>query len=138
MNIRANFPDELEVLVDHPRGSFVKRREDGSIEYISPLPSPFNYGNVPDTLAPDGDREDAIVLGPRVRSGSRVRLPVQARVLFVDAGAQDPKWICGTELGRFDRMLVVAFFQTYAVLKTLLYFLRGRPSICSYHGLELR
>lgn len=135
---RATFPDELEVLVDHPRGSFVKRREDGSIDYISPLPSPFNYGNVPDTLGPDGDREDAIVLGPRVRAGARVRLPVLARVLFVDAGALDPKWILGNELGRFDRIQVRVFFQAYAVLKTMLYFLRGRPGICRYHGLELR
>ena len=56
------FPEQLEVLIDTPRGSFVKRRDDGSVDFVWPLPSPFNYGSVPDTLAPDGDREDAIVL----------------------------------------------------------------------------
>jgi inorganic pyrophosphatase len=134
---RTDFPSELEVLVDHPRGSFIKRREDGSIDYVSPFPSPFNYGSVPDTRAADGDREDAIVLGPRLPPGARVRMPVVARVVFIDAGDLDSKWICGARFGRSERLQVELFFQLYAYLKGMLYLLRRRRGNTEYRGLEL-
>lgn len=134
---RSDFPSELEVVVDHPRGSFIKRRENGSIDYISPLPSPFNYGSVPGTRAADGDREDAIVLGRRVAAGARVRVPVRARVVFVDAGDLDPKWICGAHFGKRERLQVQLFFWLYAHLKRMLYMLRRRSGTTEYRGLEL-
>jgi inorganic pyrophosphatase len=136
---RADFPSEVEVVVDHPRGSFIKRRENGKIDYISPLPSPFNYGSVPDTRAADGDREDAIVLGPRLPHGTRVRVPVLARVVFVDLGHLDSKWVCGASLGRGERLQVKLFFRAYAYLKCLLYLVRWqRGGSTEYRGLELR
>jgi inorganic pyrophosphatase len=40
-------PPEVEVVIEVPRGSFLKRRSTGHIDFISPLPCPFNYGSVP-------------------------------------------------------------------------------------------
>jgi inorganic pyrophosphatase len=133
----VQFPPQLEVLIDHPRGSFVKRREDGRLDFVSPLPSPFNYGSVPGTRADDGDREDAIVLGARIASGTRVKLPVLARVRFIDAGREDPKWVCGRSLGRSDRLQLDVFFRVYARAKRVLNAARGLPEPTEYRGLEL-
>jgi len=37
---------ELEVLIEVPRGSFLKRGSTGSIDFVSPMTCPFNYGSV--------------------------------------------------------------------------------------------
>jgi inorganic pyrophosphatase len=58
-------PIELEVVIEVPRGSFLKRSLSGSIDFVSPLPSPFNFGAVPTWLGLEGDLLDALVLGPR-------------------------------------------------------------------------
>ena len=47
---RAAPGPELEVVIEVPRGSFVKRGSSGSVDFISPLPCPFNYGAVPTLL----------------------------------------------------------------------------------------
>jgi inorganic pyrophosphatase len=133
----VQFPQQLEVLIDHPRGSFVKRREDGGVDFVSPLPSPFNYGSVPGTRAADGDREDAIVLGARVAAGTRVKLPVLGRVRFIDAGHEDAKWVCGRSLGRADRLQLELFFRVYARAKRVLNAARRLPEPTEYRGLEL-
>ena len=44
---------------------------DGTVDFVSPLPSPFNYGSVPDTLSEDGDPLDALLVGPRRPAGYR-------------------------------------------------------------------
>lgn len=40
-------PPEVEVVIEIPRGSFLKRGSTGHIDFISPLPCPFNYGSLP-------------------------------------------------------------------------------------------
>ncbi|MFY0541612.1 hypothetical protein [Nannocystis pusilla] len=35
------------VKIEYPRWSVVKRRSDGSVDFVSPLPCPYNYGHVP-------------------------------------------------------------------------------------------
>ena len=59
-------PPELEVVIEVPRGSFLKRASTGRVDFISPLPCPFNYGSVPVYLGLEGDLLDALVLGPRL------------------------------------------------------------------------
>jgi inorganic pyrophosphatase len=133
----SRHPHELDVVVDTPRFSVVKRRDDGSIDYVSPIPCPFNYGSVPDTEAGDGDRLDAVLLGPRRARGERVRAPVVALVHFVDAGEDDPKYVCAFgPLRRRDELLVAAFFTSYARLKGALNTLRGKRGATIYRGLE--
>lgn len=131
------FPQQLDVVIDHPRASLVKRREDGRIDFISPLPCPFNYGSVPGTQADDGDREDAIVLGPRLARGTQLRLPVVARAHFYDAGRYDAKWICGAPLSAGQRAFVIAFFVVYALCKHRLNRMRGLSGTTAFEGLEL-
>ena len=130
------WPEQLEVEVEVPRRGFIKRRDDGSVDYVSPVPCPFNYGSVPGTVSGDGDREDAVVLGRRLDRGTRVKLPVVACVDFLDAGEHDPKWICGSgPLEAADRLRVAAFFGFYARAKTVLNALRGKRGATRYRGL---
>lgn len=133
------FPEQLEVVIEVPRGGFIKRRDDGSIDFISPAPCPFNYGSVPDTRSGDGDRLDAVVLGRRLPRGARVTLPVVACVTFLDAGDEDPKWICSrAPMTAPERILVAGFFGLYARAKTLLNALRGKRGATRYDGITIR
>lgn len=119
---------EVTVLVEVPRGGFVKRRPDGAVDVVSPLPSPFNYGCIEGTLAPDGDPLDVIVLGRRLRAGTRVTREVLAVYGFLDRGQLDPKLVCGHgPLRPRHRRAVERFFARYVVLKRLLQRLRGQP-----------
>ncbi len=127
---------ELEVVIDVPRGSFIKRDDGGRIDYVSPLPCPFNYGSVPGTRSGDGDRLDALVLGARLPRGTRVVLPAMGFVEFLDAGQSDPKYICGHgPLRTRDKLLVAAFFAGYARLKGALNRVRGKHGATRYGGI---
>ena len=42
-------PPEVEVIIEIPKGSFIKRGSTGQVDFVSPLPCPFNYGSVPTT-----------------------------------------------------------------------------------------
>ena len=55
-------PPEVEVVIEVPRGSFLKRGSTGRVDFISPLPCPFNYGSVPNYVGLEGDLLDALVL----------------------------------------------------------------------------
>jgi inorganic pyrophosphatase len=133
----VDLPEELEVVIEVPLGSFIKRGDDGRIDFVSPAPCPFNYGSVPGTVSGDGDRLDALVLGRRLAHGARVRSRVVARVRFTDAGQDDPKLVCsGRPLGSFDRARIAAFFTLYALAKRLLNRLRGKTGPTRYDGIE--
>jgi inorganic pyrophosphatase len=123
-------PDEVTVEIEVPRGGFLKRRADGAVDFVSPVPCPFNYGSVPGLVGGDGDPLDAVVLGPGRVRGELVPVRVRAVVRFVDRGETDDKLICAaTEPSAADRVLVVAFFRVYARCKQALYALRGRPGL---------
>jgi len=70
----ATEPTEIDVVIEVPRGSFLKRGSTGHIDFVSPLPCPFNYGSVPNYLGLEGDLLDALVLGPRLPFGTRIRV----------------------------------------------------------------
>ena len=123
------------VVIEVPRGSFVKRRPDGSIDFVSPLPSPYNYGSIPAIEAPDGDPLDALVLGWRLAAGLVVVMPVRDVVRFVDDGVADPKVVCSAEpLTAADRRGVERFFATYAWFKRGLSLVRGRRGPTYFAG----
>jgi inorganic pyrophosphatase len=112
--------DEVQVVVEVPRLSFVKRRPDGAVHFVSPLPTPFNYGSMLETLAADGDPLDVLLLGPRLARGTRHRARVLGAVDFVDAGQPDPKIVAGELLTTWHRAQVSAFFTVYARAKRVL------------------
>jgi inorganic pyrophosphatase len=119
---------EVEVLIEIPRGSFLKRGSTGHVDFVSPLPCPFNYGSVPQCVGLEGDLLDAVVLGPRLRRGSRVRVRAWGAVTLTDRGMTDDKLICSHQpLGPGGRRMVLRFFHLYAKCKGLLNFLRRRP-----------
>ena len=128
----------VEVLIEVPRFSFVKRDHDGRLQLLSPLPCPFNYGSLPGTCAGDGDPIDALVLGSRRARGERVRLPARGVVRFVDAGAADPKWICSeAELTAADLRAVELFFSVYVLAKRALNGLLRRPAPTRFERIDL-
>jgi inorganic pyrophosphatase len=130
-------PQSLSVRIEIPKGGFLKRRPDGSIDFMSPFPSPFAYGSVIDTLAPDGDPEDALVIGASPEVGATVSYPVWGRVRFVDGGIADDKWVIGpTTLSDSQWRGVERFFKFYAVAKRGLYILRPRSGPTHFEGVE--
>jgi inorganic pyrophosphatase len=121
-------PPEVEVVIEIPRGSFLKRGSTGDIDFVSPLPCPFNYGSIPAYLGLEGDLLDAVVLGPRLRLGTRVKLPAWGAVILVDRGMTDDKLVCSSvSIGARERQKVLRFFHFYARCKGLLNLWRRRP-----------
>lgn len=121
-------PPEVEVVIEIPRGGFIKRGSTGHIDFISPLPCPFNYGSVPAYIGLEGDLLDAVVLGPRLPLGSRIHVKVWGAVSLTDRGMTDDKLICSDKpLSEVQRRSVLRFFEFYARCKGLLNAWRGRP-----------
>ena len=102
---------DVSVLIEVAAWSFTKRKADGSLDYISPLPTPFNYGSVPTVMGLDGDPLDALVLGPRLPRGTNIETTVQTVALIVDAGLIDDKLICkDAPLSSGERLSLRVFF----------------------------
>ncbi|MCL4800931.1 MAG: inorganic diphosphatase [Burkholderiales bacterium] len=121
-------PPEVEVLIEIPRGSFLKRGSTGHVDFVSPLPCPFNYGSVPQYVGREGDLLDAVVLGPRLALGTRIRVPAWGAVILTDRGMSDDKLICSARpLSDDQRRRVLRFFGFYAWCKGLLNLWRRRP-----------
>jgi inorganic pyrophosphatase len=118
----------LEVVVEVPRGSFIKRGSTGHIDFISPLPCPFNYGSVPNYLGLEGDLLDALILGPRLPFGARKLVKAWGAVTLTDRGMSDDKLVCSDQpLSSLQRQNVLRFFHFYAKCKGLLNAWRRRP-----------
>ncbi len=119
---------EVQVVVEIPRWSFLKRGSTGEIDFVSPLPCPFNYGSVPQYIGLEGDLLDALVLGPRLPAGTLVTVRAVASIALTDRGMTDDKLICckrppsAAELQGVER-----FFRFYARCKALLNWYRRRP-----------
>ena len=119
---------ELAVIIEIPRGSHLKRGSTGRIDFISPLPCPFNYGSAPAYLGQEGDLLDAVVLGPRLARGARLTVRARGAVILADRGMTDDKIICShTPLTPGERDEVLRFFRLYARCKGWLNVLRRRP-----------
>ena len=125
------------MFVEAPRGTFVKRRADGTIDFVSPLPCPYNYGSTPDKMGGDGDPLDVIAMGPRMSRGASATLPVRGIVGFIDAGSTDHKVLCGTPEARVSILGLRAFFHVYAVAKRTLNAARGRAGETRFLGVHL-
>lgn len=123
----------VEVSIDAPRGTFVKRRADGRVDFVSPIPTPFNYGDVPGEWGGDGDPLDALVVGARLPRGHLGRWRVVGVVAFLDGGLVDDKLVCG-DAGPLTRRAVEAFFTVYAVAKRALRRARGGAGETRYLG----
>jgi inorganic pyrophosphatase len=125
----------VEVVIEVPRGGFLKRGSTGTLDFMSPLPCPYNYGSVPGYLGLEGDLLDALVLGPRLPAGSRISVRAYGAVGLADRGLYDDKLVCAAEPpSGWQRLLVILFFRIYGRAKGLLNLLRGRPGRTAYVG----
>lgn len=121
-------PPEVDVVIEIPRGSFLKRGSTGVIDFVSPLPCPYNYGSVPQLLGLEGDLLDALILGPRLPLGTRKRVKAWGAVILTDRGMTDDKLICSDHPPTLEECRrVLRFFRLYAKCKGLLNIWRRRP-----------
>jgi inorganic pyrophosphatase len=119
---------KLEVIIEIPRGCFLKRGSTGRLDFLSPFPCPFNYGSVEAYMGLDGDLLDAVVLGARLKRGVRVRVYALGAVGLVDRDVYDDKIICSNNpIGPYQRYFVLLFFKLYAKCKGILNFMRKSP-----------
>jgi inorganic pyrophosphatase len=125
--LQAN-PPEVDVVIEIPKGSFIKRGSTGHVDFVSPLPCPFNYGSVPNYIGLEGDLLDAVVLGPRLGVGTLLRVRAWGAITLTDRGLSDDKLICSVlPLSDREKKSVLKFFAFYAQCKGLLNFFRRRP-----------
>ena len=110
---------EVPIVIEVPRFSFIKRGPTGAVDFVSPLPSPFNYGSIPGTHGEDGEPRDVVLLGPRLPRGTRTHATVLGVVGFLDAGTPDPKLVAGARLDPWSETQLHAFFRVYALAKRL-------------------
>lgn len=124
----ASVPAPLvEVVIEIPRGSFLKRGSDGRVDFVSPVPCPYNYGSVPRYIGGEGDFLDALVLGSALPLGSRVQVHAFGAVGLSERFMYDDKLVCSAApISEAERRRVVRFFHTYAFCKGLLNLLRGQ------------
>jgi len=124
----AAAPPEVEVVIEVPRGSFLKRGSSGRIDFVSPFPCPFNYGSVPNYLGLEGDLLDALVLGPRLPLGTRIRVKAWGALTLTDRGMADDKLVCSSHPPTpEEKAFVLRFFRFYALCKGVLNLARGQP-----------
>ena len=120
-------PPSVEVVIEIPRGSFLKRGSAGHVDFVSPIPCPYNYGSIHQYIGGEGDFLDAVVLGPRLAAGSRVRVNAYGAVGLSERFMSDDKLICATKpITSKDRRNLLLFFNIYAFCKGLLNVVRGQ------------
>lgn len=134
----SRLPETLSVEVETPRGSFVKRRADGTLDFVSPLPCPYNYGAAVGHLGGDGDPLDVVLLGALLPKGQRVDAKVVGVVGFIDAGCDDHKVICGVPPSAPMTLGLKLFFRLYAFAKRLLNRRRAQAGMTAYLGVYMR
>ena len=125
----------VEVVIEIPRGSFLKRGSNGHVDFISPFPCPFNYGSVHQYIGGEGDYLDAVVLGPRLPAGSRIEMPAWGAVGLSERYMYDDKLICAVEpVSEQERERILRFFRFYAFCKGVLNKVRGQAGAARCEG----
>lgn len=125
----------VNVIIETPRGSFFKRGTAGKLDFISPLPCPFNYGSIPAYLGSDGDFLDAVVLGARLPLGASVSVYAWGSIGMIDGDVYEDKLICAqAPLSKKQQRLILWFFIIYAKAKYLLNLIKGRKGHNSCEG----
>jgi len=128
---------QVYVVIEIPRGSFLKHGTSGELDFVSPFPCPFNYGSIHGYVGGDNDLLDALVLGPRLARGTRVAVPARGAVGLTDRDVYDDKLVCSRQpLDPWQRRAVLLFFHFYAFSKRFLNRYRGRRgrTVCEGWG----
>lgn len=86
-------------VVEMPLGTRYKYEFDKSdgkliVDRLIPIPCPYNYGFIPETLCEDGDPLDIFIISEEpVNPGSKVRVQIVDMIECVDNGEQDDKLV---------------------------------------------
>ena len=112
----------------------MKRRADGTLDFVSPLRCPYNYGAALAYEGGDGDPLDVVLLGARRPAGVTVEAPVVGVVRFMDAGHEDHKVLCGAGLDASTTRGLIKFFRRYAFAKRVLNRARSLPGQTAFLG----
>ena len=125
------------IVIETPKGSFVKRNEHGQADFISPVPCPFNYGHIKGEVGGDGDPLDALLLGKYRESGVEITAKIFGCVYFIDDNMRDDKWILSEkEPTKIQKGMIVVFFGIYVQAKRLIARLKGRKGQCCVERIE--
>lgn len=111
------------VVIETPKWSFTKIAQIGGVfkrDFLSPIPTPFNYGYIEGTVGDDGSPFDIIVLGERLDVGSRLDVEVIGKVHFLDDDIVDDKYIASLD-DKSHQLGIMVFFRFYAFTKLLRY-----------------
>ena len=124
--------------IETSKGSFVKRNEDLGVDFVSPLPCPFNYGHIKGEVGGDGDPLDGVLLGATQPSGVEISARVVGCVRFLDSGEVDDKWILKEHgsITKGEKIVLWSFFHSYALLKRLSAPIRGASGQSKVLGIE--
>lgn len=132
---REQNPPSVEVVIEIPRGSFLKRGSNGRIDFVSPIPCPYNYGSIREYIGGEGDYLDAVVLGPRLPIGSRVQVNAYGAIGLSERFLYDDKLICAHQpITPYDRRNLLLFFNIYSFCKGLLNVVRFQPGRARCEG----
>lgn len=99
LKIGKNFQEEINVVIEIPKGSQNKYEYDEEMDVIkldrvlySPLFYPTDYGFIPETRSEDGDHLDALVVGSTsFFAGAVVKIRPIALFTMIDQGERDTK-----------------------------------------------
>ncbi len=147
-----NAPDEINVIVEIPKGSNNKYeidKETGLIKLdranYSSAAYPFDYGFAPQTLWEDGDPLDVVILTTYpLNPGILVAVRPVAVMEMIDSGesdykvigvpVEDKRWDDVNDLADINKHMLKEFqhfFETYKALK-------GKPAVVEIQGIKGR
>lgn len=129
----------MKIVIETPKYSFFKYNKKGARfirEFLSPIPTIFNYGFIEGSLAADGMEQDVVVIGSRMPQGTVLEVPkTDGVVIFIDDSLEDNKEIVYME-GFFSKPVFYFYFHLYAVFKIMYYlFLKRKVSVCRFRGI---
>ncbi|WP_407355541.1 inorganic diphosphatase [Methanolobus sp. WCC5] len=129
----------MKIVIETPKYSFFKYYKNGSHferEFISPIPTIFNYGFIQGSLADDGMEKDVLVIGPRLDQGIVLEVSrTHGVVKFIDDSVEDDKEIVCMG-GFFSGPVFCCYFHLYAAFKMIYYFfMKRKMTTCRFKGI---
>jgi inorganic pyrophosphatase len=134
----------MRVVIETPKYSFFKcNKQDSSQgsrfvkEFLSPIPTIFNYGFIEGSLADDGMEKDVVVIGPRVPQGTVLEVDkFHGVVKFVDDSLEDNKEVV-CKGGFYSKPIFYFYFHLYATFKVAYYLiLKRKIANCKFNGIS--
>ena len=131
----------MKAFIETGKWSFIKSSKDSSgfrKDFYSPIPVPFNYGFIEDTMSGDNEPLDVIVLGKKLKGGKTIDVSASGFVRFNDDDIEDNKIIVldNRKHMSYKKNIIKSFFIIYSMLKPVIYlFYEHRFAGSRYNGI---